>query len=81
MSHQLCIDDTESEAQATADSAYAAHMTEHSGSLKYCEQTNAWDIPKERLDGKWSTVVCEHNDYTGKTLVDYDPADYPTDEE
>ncbi len=37
--------------------------------------------PKEMLSGKWSAPVNAAYDYTGITIEEYDPNNYPTPEE
>ncbi len=80
MAVQVCKDSTYEDAMATQAAALVfweiAHYHE-----QYKTQTTAWDIPKERLDGAWTTQLCPGHDYSGKTLVDYDAGDYPAVEE
>ena len=72
------LTEAESEAQQAAD--LVVHLASHSDPA-YVAGTTRWDNPKERLDGKWTTVVHPEVDYTGKTVVTYDASDYPILEE
>lgn len=39
-------------------------------------QTTSWDVPRQRLDGKWSYFTYPPADYTGQTVVEYNETDY-----
>ena len=54
----------------------AVHNTE-----PYKSQTKRWAEPKQRLDGKWAYPCCEHSDYTGIVVEQYDPINYPQESE
>jgi hypothetical protein len=71
---------TEAEAQTYADAQYTSHIATHN-SEPYATQTTAWDIPRQRIDGDWTVVVCPDHTTEGQTVIDYDPADYSEEEE
>lgn len=68
---------TEAEANAQQAIDYAAHMAAHSDNSKYTAETVRWAVPVQRLDGKWAYLVCPHSDYSGLTVEDYSPENYP----
>lgn len=40
----------------------------------------AWDTPRERLDGKWTYFIYPPADYTGYTIEEYDVNNYHQEE-
>lgn len=78
---QVVIFDTEAEAEAQQVLDLEKHFETHSDNLDYIAQTLRWAEPKERLDGKWDYTICEHQDYTGFTLQEYNNEDYEQPEE
>ncbi len=77
--HQVVIFDTESEAETQQAIDLVSHLANHTDET-YNSQTTRWAIPRLRLDGKWDYDTCEHSDYTGLTLQNYNQADYAKDE-
>ena len=80
MSEQVSLHNTREDYEALDASILAAHKAVHSDE-PYARQTTKWAEPTQRTDGKWTAPVCPHYDYSGITVVDYNPADYPTEEE
>jgi hypothetical protein len=77
---QVVVFDTEAEAESQQALDLIEHLKTHN-TEPYKSQTTRWSIPRQRLDGKWTYPICEHQDYTGMTLEEYDPSDYPSVEE
>lgn len=70
---------TEQEALNQEALDYALHLSECTCPV-YQSQTVRWAVPVQRLDGKWAYPVHPSQDYTGKTVEPYDPANYPSEE-
>jgi len=71
---------TEAEAEARQALDLQDHLTVHN-TEPYKSQTTRWAEPKQRLDGKWAYPCCEHSDYTGIVVEQYDPLNYPQESE
>jgi len=76
---QEVVFNTEAEAEAQQALDLVCHLAHHNDE-PYASQTTRWAEPRERLDGKWAYPCCEHQDYSGMTVEDYDPNNYPTEE-
>jgi hypothetical protein len=72
---QEAVFNTEAEAETNQVAALASHKAVHNDE-PYATQTTKWDIPRNRLDGKWAVDTCEHFDYTGYTVEDYNVSNY-----
>ena len=77
---QVVIFDTEAEAEAQQALDLVEHFKTHTDA-KYRAETTRWANPRERLDGKWDYQICEHQDYTGMTLQEFNAEDYMIEEE
>ena len=84
MSNQEVVFNTEAEADAQMVLDLACCHADHKArdyNPKWEAQTTKRADRRERLDGKWAIPCCSCQDYTGKTVEDYDPANYPEPEE
>lgn len=72
---QVCIEDTEELCEATQAAALVSHLA-HQTNDDYVQGTTRWSQVRERLDGKFDTVVCISHDYTGKTVQEFSLEDY-----
>lgn len=72
---QEVVFDTEAEAEAQQAIDLVCHLAHHTDP-EYTAQTTRWAVPRQRLDGKWAYPICTHQDYTGFTVEEYDPANY-----
>ena len=69
------VTDTETEALAQDAADYNEAKTAQNGlPLAYWETTIRWDVPRQRLDGKWVRSVCPTSTATGRT-IGTDPQD------
>jgi hypothetical protein len=67
---------TEAEAETQQALDLACYL-EHHNTEPYKSQTTRWDVPKERLDGKWAYNCCPMQDYSGMIVEPYDESNYP----
>ena len=72
---------TQAEAEAQQALDLVKHLEHHNDNPDYVAQTTRWAIPKERLDSKWAYPCCDHQDYSGMTVEQYDANNYPQEEE
>lgn len=66
---------TEAEAEARQAMDLIDHLAVHADP-SYVAGTTRWAVPQQRLDGKWAYPCCQHSDYTGLTVEEYDPNNY-----
>lgn len=78
---QEVVFNTEAEAETQQAADLVVHLSHHNDNPAYVAQTTRWATPRQRLDGKWAYPICEHQDYTGMTVEEFDPANYPQPEE
>lgn len=79
MTTQVCIENTAELCEATQASALAT-ASSHESNPNGIGKATRWSDVRERLDGKFDTVVYEHHDYGSKTVQDYSRDDYDSEE-
>lgn len=75
MALQVCIEDTTELCEATQADALTT-ASSHETNVDGISGTTRWSEVRERLDGKFDTIVYEYHNYGSKTLQNYDVADY-----
>lgn len=77
---QVCIEDTAELCEATQVKALISHLLNETNA-EYVQGTTRWSKVRERLDGKYDTIVCVLYNYTGMTVQNYNVDDYASSDE
>ena len=65
--------DTQEEADTAQEACFQAWKASHPATTGYWSNTTSWNLPKQRLDGKWVYAVCPEGDQ-GHSQETYDPS-------
>lgn len=79
MIHHVVVFNSKEEADALQERDYQLYLLTIENELAR-NMTTAWDIPRQRIDGKWTYFIYPNGDYTGYTIEEYNINNYPMEE-